>query len=101
MDMKDWKVTEAPTCPHCKSEMEQMDSRYLDWDSPYLWVCYNNECTLFKKGWDHMMESVGQLVSYRFMIHPQNGEKGVIPAFSTQYLEKHGKPGDPFNNCDE
>ena len=91
----DWKVTTAPTCPHCKAVMEQMDARHLDWDAPYLWVCYNNECTLFKKGWDHMMESVGQLVSYRFMIHPQNGQAGVIPAFSQEYLGKNGKPANP------
>lgn len=96
MDTTGWKVTEAPTCPHCNTIMEQMDSRYLDWESPFLWVCYNNECKLFKKGWDHMMETVGQLVSYRFMIHPQSGEKGVIPAFSNEYLLKNGKPGDPY-----
>ncbi len=96
MDTKDWKVTEAPTCPHCNALMEKMDSRHLDWESPYLWVCFNNNCTLFKKGWEHMMESVGQLVSYRFMIHPQNGEKGVIPAFSNEYLQKNGKPGDSY-----
>jgi len=34
-------------------------------------------------------------VSYRFMIHPQNGEKGVIPAFSSKYLTEHGKPSNP------
>lgn len=96
MDTRNWKVTEAPTCPHCKATMEQMDSRHLDWESPYLWVCYNNECTLFKKGWGHMQEAYGQLVSYRFMIHPQSGENGVIPAFSHEYLKKHGKPGDPY-----
>lgn len=90
-----WKVTTAPTCPHCKAEMGQLDARYLDWDSPYLWVCFNNDCTLFKKGWDHMMATVGQMVSYRFMIHPQNGEKGVIPAFSTEYIAKNGKPANP------
>jgi hypothetical protein len=99
MDTANWKVTEAPTCPHCNTVMEQMDSRYLDWESPYLWVCFNNECKLFKKGWEHMMESVGQLVSYRFMIHPQGGESGVIPAFSTDYLNKNGKPRNP--NYDE
>jgi hypothetical protein len=95
METNEWKVTEAPTCPHCKSVMEKMDARYLDWDSPYLWVCYNNECTLFKRGWNHMMETVGQLVSYRFMIHPQNGQAGVIPAFSQDYLKKNGKPANP------
>ena len=98
-ETKQWKVAEAPICPHCNAEMEQMDSRHLDWDSPYLWVCYNNECRLFKKGWEHMMETVGQLVSYRFMIHPQSGQNGVIPAFSGQYLRTHGKPANP--NYDE
>jgi hypothetical protein len=91
MDTTNWKVIEAPTCPHCKAEMEQMDSRHLDWESPYLWVCFNNDCTLFKKGWNHMMESYGQLVSYRFMIHPQSGDAGVIPAFSQQYLHENIK----------
>ncbi len=100
MDAKEWKVTEAPTCPHCKTVMEQMDSRYLDWDSPYLWVCYNNDCSLFKKGWNHMMETVGQLVSYRFMIHPQDGKAGVIPAFSPDYLKSNGKPENP-NDSEE
>ena len=95
VDTKDWKVTEAPTCPHCKTVMEQMDSRYLDWESPYLWVCFNNECKLFKKGWEHMMESMGQLVSYRFMIHPQSGQIGVIPAFSQQYLKCQNKKSNP------
>jgi hypothetical protein len=100
MDMKDWKVTEAPTCLHCKAVMEKMDARHLDWDAPYLWVCYNDECTLFKKGWNHMMDTVGQLVSYRFMIHPQNGQTGVIPAFSHEYLEKSRKSANP-NYADE
>ncbi len=100
MDTTNWKVTEAPTCPHCKKLMEQMDSRYLDWESPYLWVCFNNECGLFKKGWNHMMENYGQLVSYRFMIHPQNGEPGIVPAFSQQYLQENGKPRNP-NYADE
>ena len=95
MDTSNWKVTEAPTCPHCQNRMEQMDSRYLDWESPYLWVCFNNECKLFKKGWEYMMETVGQVVSYRFMIHPQTGEKGVIPAFSVEYLQTAGKPANP------
>jgi len=91
----EFKIKEAPVCPHCKTTMEKMDSRYLDWESPFLWVCFNNECTLFKKGWDHMMQTMGQLVSYRFMIHPQSGEKGVIPAFSNDYLQNVGKQRNP------
>ena len=95
MSDMEYKIKEAPTCPHCKTVMEQMDSRHLDWDSPFLWVCFNNECTLFKKGWNQMMENYGQLVSYRFMIQPQNGAASVIPAFSHEYLQQHGKPANP------
>ena len=95
MDSTKWKVTEAPTCPHCKSLMEQMDSRYLGLGFALSLGMFNNECRLFKKGWDHMMQTVGQLVSYRFMIHPQNGEQGVIPAFSEKYLQENGKPRNP------
>ncbi len=95
IDTTDWKVTKPPTCPHCQAKMEQMDSRHLDWESPYLWVCFNNNCTPFKKGWNHMMDSYGQLVSYRFMIHPQSGASGFIPAFSQQYLKENSKPANP------
>ncbi len=92
MDMTGWKVLEAPTCPHCNTVMEQMDSRHLEWDSPFLWVCYNNDCRLFKSGWEQMIQHYNQLVSYRFMIHPQNGEKGLIPAFSHEYLQTNSSP---------
>jgi len=100
-ETKNCRVTTAPTCPHCKAVMEQLDSRHLDWDSPYLWVCFNDDCSLFKKGWNQMMENFGQLVSYRFMIHPESGTSGVIPAFSHEYLDKHGKPANPNYSSDD
>ena len=95
----EYKVKEAPTCPHCKEVMEQMDSRHLDWGTPFLWVCFNNNCVFFMKGWKHMMENYGQLVSYRYMVAPDNGAAGVIPAFSHEYLRNNGRPSNP--NYDE
>jgi hypothetical protein len=47
-----------------------------------------------------MMNTVGQLVSYRFMITPDNGSQGVIPAFSAEYLAKQGKPSNPYTDPD-
>jgi len=95
-----YKIKEAPTCPHCKSVMEKMDARNLDWDTTFLWVCYNNDCAPFKKGWQHMMDNFGQLVSYRFMISPADGSTGAIPAFSAEYLTKTGKPSNPYMDPD-
>jgi hypothetical protein len=100
-EMENWKVKEAPACPHCKTEMEKLDARDLEWGLPYLWVCYNDKCAFFTKGWQHMMENYGQLTSYRFMIEPDSGNTGVIPAFSLQYLQENGKPTDPLAGSDK
>lgn len=97
----EYKIKEAPTCPHCNERMEKMDSRHLDWETTFLWVCYNDQCGFFKRGWQHMMENYGQLVSYRFMITPDNGSQGVIPAFSFEYLQRYGKPGNSYEEPDE
>lgn len=97
---QEYTVKDAPICPHCKQTMEKMDSRHLDWGTTFLWVCFNNHCTFFMKGWKHMMENYGQLVSYRYMITPDNGTQGVIPAFSHEYLAHYGKPGNPYMESD-
>ncbi len=91
----EYKIKEAPTCPHCKQPMEQLDARHLDWGTTFLWVCFNNECGFFKKGWQHMMDNYGQLVSYRYMVTPDTGSQGVIPAFSVEYLQTDGRPRNP------
>jgi hypothetical protein len=96
----EYLIKEAPTCPQCKAVMEKMDARHLDWGTTFLWVCYNNDCGPFKKGWEHMMNTMGQLVSYRVMITPDTGTQGVIPAFSHEYLQKQGKPANPYLDPD-
>lgn len=97
----DYKIKEAPVCPHCNELMEKMDSRHLDWGTKFLWVCFNDHCRFFKKGWQHMMDNYGQLVSYRFMITPDDGSQGVIPAFSHEYLRRYGRPGNPYEEPDD
>lgn len=101
MSEQGYKVKEAPACPHCKAVMEKFDSRQLDWGTPFLWVCQNNECPFFKKGWEHMMENYGQLVSYRYMVEPEGGQAGALPTFSRQYLDQHGKPENPYLDPDK
>jgi len=97
----DYMVKEAPTCPHCKGTMEKMDARHLDWGTTFLWVCFNDHCTFFKKGWQHMMDTYGQLVSYRYMVTPDNGSQGVIPAFSIDYLRTEGNPRKRYMQSDD
>ncbi len=98
----DMKITEPPTCPHCKSVMEKFDSRHLDWGTPFLWVCFNNECSFFVRGWKHMMENFGQQASYRYMVTPDNGQNYALPWFGPEYIMRNVvKRMDPYVQPEE
>ncbi len=84
-----YKVLDPPTCPHCKATMEKFDSRHLDWGTHFLWVCFNDECAFFVRGWKHMEENFGQMASYRYMITPDNGQNFALPWFGISYMMKH------------
>ncbi|MBW2598202.1 MAG: hypothetical protein JRC55_06240 [Deltaproteobacteria bacterium] len=47
-----------PLCHHCGKEMSIWEvppfsfSDGLGWGEPYLFVCFNNDCPVYLKGWD-------------------------------------------------
>ena len=96
MSTENYKVPDPPTCPHCKTVMEKFDARELDWGTPFLWVCFNEECAFYVKGWKHMEDNFGQTVSYRYMVEPESGTVGVIPAFGAAYMTRQLGKGDPY-----
>ncbi len=100
MENSSLKVPEAPECPPCRKRMDKFDSRHLEWGTPFLWVCMNDECSFFVRGWKHMLENYGQLTSYRHMVTPDTGAVGALPAFSLEYLMKYGKPVNPYADPD-
>jgi hypothetical protein len=59
----------------------------LGWGSTFLWVCNNDDCPVFVNGWKNMAEKHGQLASFRYMIQPDSGEAGVLPAFNADVLD--------------
>jgi len=80
---------EKPKCPHCGLEMSLWEvppinfSDGLGWGVPYLFVCFNDECPLYVKGWDDIKEHYAHTASYRCMCYP--GEKDhyeCMPVFS-------------------
>jgi hypothetical protein len=82
-------VTEAaPACPHCGVEMSIWEVPWfqfqdgLGWGTPYLFVCFNDECPLFVEGWKHMKENFGHTASYRCYCYPGTNQFEVMPVFS-------------------
>lgn len=79
---------EKPKCPHCGVEMTIWEvppfsfSDGLGWGTPYLFICFNDECSLYVQGWENMEENYSQCASYRSMNYPGTKQFECIPVFS-------------------
>ncbi|MFW6081130.1 MAG: zinc ribbon domain-containing protein, partial [Desulfosalsimonas sp.] len=80
---------EKPVCPHCGQEMKIWEippvavGDGLGWDSPYMYVCFNDECPLYVEGWQNLWENYAQNASYRCIKSPHSSNFEVMPVFSS------------------
>jgi hypothetical protein len=79
---------EKPSCPHCGQEMSIWEvppmnfGDGLGWGVPYLFLCFNDECPLYVKGWENMKENYAHTASYRCMNYPGTDQFELMPVFS-------------------
>ena len=80
--------SEKPKCPHCHQEMSLWEvppvnfSDGLGWGTPYLYVCFNDACSMYIEGWTNMRENYGRNSSYRCMKYPGSDSYECMPVFS-------------------
>jgi ribosomal protein L37AE/L43A len=78
-----------PLCPHCGKEMSIWEvppfsfSDGLGWGEPYLFVCFNNDCPVYLKGWDDIMDNYAHKATVRCMCYPSTQQFEYMPVFST------------------
>jgi ribosomal protein L37AE/L43A len=81
---------EKPTCPHCQETMSIWEVPLINvgdglgWGTPYLFMCFNDECSLYTQGWDNMMDNYAHHASYRCINYPGTEQFELIPVFSPQ-----------------
>ena len=79
---------EKPKCPHCGQEMKIWETPPINfadglgWGTPYLFICFNDDCPLYRQGWGHMKETYAHTASYRCMCYPGGKKFELIPVFS-------------------
>jgi len=70
--LKKWAVPENPFC--------------CTWDNDFMYICFNDECPYFVRGWDHMYKEGNRGVSYRLMYNPVKDFCSPIPVPSHRAL---------------
>jgi hypothetical protein len=79
---------EKPACPKCGKEMSLWEvppvnfSDGLGWGTPYLYVCFNDECPTYQQGWNNLKENYAQTASYRQICYPGTRQFELMPVFS-------------------
>jgi hypothetical protein len=54
----------------------------LGWGVPYLYLCFNDNCSLYEEGWDNLRENYAQNASYRCICYPGTTQFECMPVFS-------------------
>ncbi len=74
---------EKQKCKYCESEMKKWQPpESSTWTNEYLWVCFNDECPYYVRGWDHMMKTQEVKASYRNTVNPETGCNSPLPTWS-------------------
>jgi len=91
LEQRKTQVKQNLRCPHCDeklSKWEVPDNPFCQtWDNEFMYICFNDACPYFVRGWDHMHLQTNQGMSYRLMYNPSKDRCMPIPVPSHQALK--------------
>ena len=87
-------------CPYCGDRLRKYEVPHSAFEIDYwyeadhLYICFNDECPYFVRGWEWMWSKMRRNVSYRHMYNPTTHKSGPIPV-PTNYALRDGIVEDP------
>lgn len=86
------RIKSTLRCPYCGERLnkwEVPDNPFeVTWDNDFMYICFNDECPYYVRGWDHMSREGNRGVSYRLMYHPEKDVCMPIPVPSPKALRE-------------
>ena len=92
LEVKKQHIHETLECPYCDEKMKKWavpeNPFGATWGNDYLYICFNDECPYYVRGWDHVYKSTAHIASYRFMYNPEKDSCAPIPVPSSIALRE-------------
>jgi hypothetical protein len=77
-------------CPHCgKPMLKWACPAETSWGEGIHYICFNDECPYYVRGWKWMKEKFAVNASYRHHYNPETGETGPIPVWDENALKNN------------
>lgn len=76
-------VKETLCCPYCGKKLRKWavpeNPFACTWDNDYMYICFNDSCPYYVRGWDVMYRGGNRGVSYRLMYNPEKDRCLPVP----------------------
>lgn len=85
-------IKDTTACPYCGDRLSKWmvpDNPFCQtWDNEYMYICFNDSCPYYVRGWDHMDKEGNRGMSYRLMYNPQKDRCLPVPVPSPKALKE-------------
>jgi len=87
-------------CRYCDEPMLQWENpQSSTWSGDFQYVCFNDECSYFVRGWAWMVDHFHVNASYRYRLDPVTLETGPLPVWSKEALKSGIRPWKGTQPC--
>jgi hypothetical protein len=85
-------IKETLQCPYCGEKLKKWavpeNPFACTWDNEFMYICFNDSCPYYVRGWDCMNRQGNRSTSYRLMYNPEKDCCMPIPVPSHKALRE-------------
>jgi SAM-dependent methyltransferase len=92
LEKRKGSIKDTLCCPYCGDKMNKWAVPYnpfaCTWDNDFMYICFNDACSYYVRGWDCMNRQGNRGVSYRLMYNPEKDCCMPVPVPTSRALKE-------------